>query len=399
MSTDVAADDAGGASAGFAAGWLGSVMNRLDASPRYRLARRFYSRNNHLVPPSLFLGGVGWDAATLRRIDALVDNIILAVYLGLLGAFIMLTAFDRGEKLSFKPLKQLSGWSNGAIQFLCGGLFSAYVVYYTQSASLTTASLFLLLLVGLLVANEFIWDKTDIGNLYVLFGIYFMAVFCYFTFFLPIVFGTMGYGLFILSGIISVVIVGAMLLFLYRKGIFETTRSYLGAVGVVVALLLLMNLFYVQHWIPPVPLALRHGGMYRAVDVKDDAYALTYKATPWYAFWEDPDEEVYEYRSGDTVHCFAAVFAPTELKTSVYHRWQKYDADNEAWVDTDRIGYSVEGGRDNGYRGSTFKQNVQPGKWRVTIETADERPIGRVNFEIVTADPSEERVLKERLYY
>jgi hypothetical protein len=168
---------------------------------------------------------------------------------------------------------------------------------------------------------------------------------------------------------------------------------------VVVALLLLMNLFYVQHWIPPVPLALRHGGMYRAVDVKDDAYALTYKATPWYAFWEDPDEEVYEYRSGDTVHCFAAVFAPTELKTSVYHRWQKYDADNEAWVDTDRIGYSVEGGRDNGYRGSTFKQNVQPGKWRVTIETADERPIGRVNFEIVTADPSEERVLKERLYY
>ena len=399
MSTDVAADDAGGASAGFAAGWLGSAMNRLDASPRYRLARKLYNRNNHLVPPTLFLGGVGWDAVTLRRIDALVDNIILAVYLGLLGAFIMLTAFDRGDKLMFKPLKHLSGWSNGAIQFLCGGLFSAYVIYYTQSASLTTASLFLLLLVGLLVANEFIWDKTEIGNLYVLFGIYFMAVFCYFTFFLPIVFGTMGYGLFVLSGIISVVIVGAMLLLLYRKGVFETTKSYLGALGVVVALLLLMNLFYVQHWIPPVPLALRHGGMYRAVDIKGDAYVLTYNATPWYAFWDNPGEEVYEYRPGDTVHCFAAVFAPTKLEASVYHRWQVYDADDKTWVDTDRIGYRVEGGRDNGYRGSTFKQNVQPGTWRVTIETEDERPIGRVNFEIVKASEGEERMLKERLYY
>ena len=399
MSTDVAAGDPGGASAGFAAGLLGSVMDRLDASPRYRLARMVYNRHENLIPPSLFLGGVGWDAATLRRIDALVDNVILALYLALLGGFIMLTAFERNDKLSLKPLKQISGWSNGAIQFLCGGLFSAYVVYYTQSASLTTASLFLLLLVGLLVANEFMWERTGVGKLYILFGVYFLAVFCYFTFFLPIVFGAMGYGIFILSGIISVVIVVAMLLFLYRKGVFQSTKSYLGAVGVVVSLLLLVNLFYVQHWIPPVPLALRHGGMYRAVNVEGNAYALQYKAVPWYAFWEDPDEEVYEYRSGDAVYCFAAVFAPTELKTDVVHRWQKYDAGRDVWVDTDKIKYSVEGGRDNGYRGFTRKQNVQPGQWRVTIETADERPIGRVNFEIVEAESNEEHVLKERLYY
>ena len=192
MSTDVAAGDPGGASAGFAAGLLGSVMDRLDASPRYRLARMVYNRHENLIPPSLFLGGVGWDAATLRRIDALVDNVILALYLALLGGFIMLTAFERNDKLSLKPLKQISGWSNGAIQFLCGGLFSAYVVYYTQSASLTTASLFLLLLVGLLVANEFMWERTGVGKLYILFGVYFLAVFCYFTFFLPIVFGAMG---------------------------------------------------------------------------------------------------------------------------------------------------------------------------------------------------------------
>jgi len=395
MPTDVAA----GTAAGSAAGLLGSIMDRLDASPRYRLARLLFHRHENLLPPTLFLGGVGWDAATLRRIDALVDNVFLAVYLALLGAFIMLTAFDRGGKLRLKPLKQLTGWSTGAIQFLCGGLFSAYVIYYTQSASLTTASLFLLVLVSLLVANEFMWERTGTGNLYILFGIYFLAVFCYFTFFLPILFGTIGYGLFILSGIVSAIIVGSMLFILYRAGVFKTTASYLGAVGVVVSLLLLVNVFYLQHWIPPVPLALRHGGMYRAVEVEQDAYALRYAKAPWYAFWEDPDEEVFEYAPGDEVHCFAAVFAPTELETNVYHRWQKYDPKTERWVSTDRIGYNVEGGRDNGYRGSTFKKNVQPGEWRVTIETEDERPIGRVNFEIVPADTSADREYGTRLYY
>lgn len=397
MSMDVASGgDPVGASAGVAAGLLGSVMDWLDASPRYRLARMFYHRHEGLIPPSLFLGGVGWDAATLRRIDALIDNVFLAVYLALLGGFIMISALDRSGRLTLKPLKQISGWSTGAIQFLCGGLFSAYVVYYTQSASLTTASLFLLLLVGLLVANEFIWNRTF--NLFVLFGIYFLAVFCYFTFFLPIVFGTMGYGIFLLSGIVSMVVVGAMLLFLYRRGVFQSTLSYAGAMGVVVSLLLLVNVFYIQRWIPPVPLALRHGGMYRSVEVQGSAYALRYRAAPWYAFWEDADEEVFEYAPGDEVHCFAAVFAPTELETSVYHRWQKYDERRERWMDTDRIGYRVEGGRANGYRGSTYKQNMQPGTWRVTIETADERPIGRVNFEVVPADTSEAVTYRTKLY-
>jgi hypothetical protein len=395
MSTDVAAGD----TAGSAVGFLGSIMDRLEGSPRYRLARLFYHRHESLLPPTLFLGGVGWDAATLRRIDALVDNVFLAVYLTLLGAFIMLTAFDRADKLTLKPLQQVSGWSAGAIQFLCGGLFSAYVIYYTQSASLTTASLFLLLLVSLLVANEFMWERTGTGNLYILFGIYFLAVFCYFTFFLPILFGTMGYSMFILSGIISVLIVGSMLFALYRAQVFPSTKAYAGTTGLVVALLLLVNLFYVQHWIPPVPLAMRHGGVYRDVEVQDEAYALSYQKPAWYAFWEDPDEEVFAYAPGDEVHFFAAVFAPTELETNVYHRWQTYDADREKWISTDRIGYRVEGGRDNGYRGSTFKRNIQPGKWRVTVETEDERPIGRVSFKIVPADTSTTRELGTRLYY
>ena len=86
------------------------------------------------------------------------------------------------------------------------------------------------------------------------------------------------------------------------------------------------------------------------------------------------------------MHAFAAVFAPTALQTQVYHHWQYYDPGRDAWIDTDRIGYEVVGGRRNGYRGVTFKRHVHPGPWRVTVETPDGRPIGRIRFDVVRAD-------------
>jgi acyl dehydratase len=86
------------------------------------------------------------------------------------------------------------------------------------------------------------------------------------------------------------------------------------------------------------------------------------------------------------VHCFAAIYAPTEFETRIAHRWQRYVPSREAWVNTDRIAYRVVGGRRTGYRGVTFKRHVQPGQWRVSVETAAGRPIGRIRFEVVAAD-------------
>jgi len=119
-------------------------MRWLEASPRYRLVRRWYVRHEELSGSLLFLGGVTWDTLTLQRIDALLDNLILGVYLVLLTGFVTLAALSRTDRPLSPPLQKLSGWSTGAIQFLAGGLFSAYVIYFTRSASLSTASLFLL---------------------------------------------------------------------------------------------------------------------------------------------------------------------------------------------------------------------------------------------------------------
>ena len=358
-------------------------MAWLDASPRYRLARRWYLRNEEVGASLLFFGGVTWDALTLQRIDALLDNLILGIYLALLGGFVTLAALNRTDRPLPDPLQQLSTWSTGAIQFLAGGLFSAYVIYFTRSASFSTASLFLLVLVALLVANELIWRRE--WSVYLLIGVYFLAVFCYFTFFMPVVLGTMGFGVFLTGGLVSAGLVIALILYLDAHHVFGGAREFLGAVGLVLALLAAMVGFYVNDWIPPVPLALQEGGVYHDVTRQNGAFVLRYEKPPWDRPWQN-DDDPFHYVPGDTVHCFAAVFAPTTLETKVYHRWQYYDPDREAWVQTDRIGYQVVGGRRRGYRGVTFKQNVRPGAWRVTVETADRRPIGRIRFEVVPAD-------------
>ena len=375
--------------------WLGSLLEWLEESRRYRWARLTLHQHEHAVPPLLFFGGVTWDALTLQRIDALLDNLILGIYLVLLGGFVVLATLARNDRPLSRPLEKLSTWAPGIIQFLAGGLFSAYVIYYTRSASFSTASLFLLVLVGLLVANEIVWSR--VWSSYLLIGVYFLAVFCYFTFFLPTILGTMGFGVFLTSGFLSAGLVIGLVLYLDGHGVFGDTWSFLGAVGIVVSLLGLVVLFYVNHWIPPVPLALREGGVYHEAEREGQTFLLRYEDPPWYRPWQN-DDDPFRYTASDTVHCFAAVFAPTALQTTVYHHWQYYDSTRASWIDTDRIGYEVVGGRRNGYRGVTFKRHVHPGQWRVTVETADRRPIGRIRFDVVRADTARTPTYRVRRY-
>lgn len=371
------------------------LLDWLEDNRGYRWARLSLHRHEHAVPPTLFLGGVGWDALTLKRIDALFDNLILGIYLLLFGAFIVLSTLARNDASLPRPLVKLNTWSPSIIQFLAGGLFSAYVIYYTRSASFSEASLFLLVLVALLVANEVIWER--VWSSYLLLGIYFLAVFCYLTFFLPTVFGTMGIEVFLGSGLLSAGVVVAIILYLHRRNVFGGPWQFRGAVGLVGGLFGLMVLFYVNHWIPPVPLALQEGGIYHEVERVDDAYVLRYQSPPWYRPWQT-DDDPFHYTDDETVYCFTSVFAPTALRTDIYHHWQVYNPDRETWVDTDRIGYQLVGGRRGGFRGFTFKENVTPGMWRVTVETADGRPIGRVRFEVVAGASEAEPSYTERRY-
>ena len=118
------------------------------------------------MPPVFFFSGVTYDTLTLTRIDRLQDNLLLLIYLLLLGLLIVLTgrlgiepAPDREALTTLSPFArwvlQARPYYPMASQFLLGGLFSAYAIFYSRSATLTSTAIFFALLVVLLVGNEF----------------------------------------------------------------------------------------------------------------------------------------------------------------------------------------------------------------------------------------------------
>ena len=103
------------------------------------------------LPAGAFFAGLGWDSLTMTRIDRLFDNFFLLGYLIILGGMIILTNFIEKGLVQNEFILKWKKWYPYAIQFLFGGLFSGYTVYYFQSASLTKASAFFLIIAILLV--------------------------------------------------------------------------------------------------------------------------------------------------------------------------------------------------------------------------------------------------------
>jgi hypothetical protein len=143
----------------------------------------------------------------------------------------------------------------------------------------------------------------------------------------------------------------------------------------------LVTLFLLDlaHVIPPIPLSLTDRGVYHAVERTDGGYQLTWQKTPW-RFWRRQDVE-FHLDSGERVYCFSAVFAPTGTGLSISHEWQKHG--EQGWVTTDRIPFSVLGGRGGGFRGYTYKRHVTAGDWRVLVETEGGRELGQCAFTAV----------------
>ncbi|NIT57769.1 MAG: DUF2914 domain-containing protein, partial [Aliifodinibius sp.] len=135
--------------------------------------KKFYSRFQKYNPVAFFFGGFTWDSLTLKRVDQLLDNIILLFYLILLGILIIIVSLVQNDRLQKPLILKYRDWFPLALQFFLGGLFSAYVVFYFKSASFTKTAIFLGILVLLLIANEFLEKR--LTNIFLLISLYFMA--------------------------------------------------------------------------------------------------------------------------------------------------------------------------------------------------------------------------------
>lgn len=360
--------------------------------------RAYVRTNQRYLPVVFFMMGFLWDSLTLGRIDRLYDQVILCTYLTSLTLSIYLYNLSGDDKWKGTFFEKYQVYLPLAIQFFLGGLCSAYVIYFSRSVSFSKTISFFVILVVLLFANELL--KKRISNKYLQFSAYFFVNFTFFAFFIPMLLKSMNTFLFMVSGAISLSITMALIIYIYNESPSTRKEIKLGRMsGLILGIYFLINSFYYFNLIPPVPLALETGlaAHNLEIDRETNEYRVTYEQNPWYIFWRDNQQEL-AYQPGSNVYVFSSIFAPTELKESVLHRWKWYSPHTEKWEVIDEIGFDITGGREGGFRGYTYKSNMMEGRWRVDVITDDGLVLGIVNFEIKKDSTAQPKRLTTKVF-
>jgi len=354
-----------------------SAPTSLSGKAKAKL-EELYEKHEEHVAIAIFGVGFIWDSLTMTRVDNPIDNVILLFYLIIIGTMIIFTLRRQCGKVAPAWIHKLEPYFPWTMQFCFGGLFSSYVIFYFKSASFTRTQFFFLILVILWVANEFLQERLQ--NPVLLAVLYSFCLLSFLAFFLPVVLAAVNEWIFLLASLISLL----ASLFVFYMGFLYHPNGWkqrmksiaLWMLSVAVA----VNVLYFADLIPPVPLALKDVGIYHKATKTPEGYEVQYVAPSAWRFWVDWDSPFY-WSPGDRVYCYTAIFAPGEVRVRVRHVWSRKTPDG--WVKTDQLPFQISAGRENGYRGYTFKHGVTPGKWRVAVETMRGQTLGVITFNIV----------------
>ncbi len=339
-----------------------------------------YFVRNHWLTVAFILGFVV-DNLTLNRVDQVFDNAVLFSYVVLAILSIILLYAAIAERFSDGVNRFLKSKAPFVMQYAFGGLLSGMLIFYGRSSSFSDSWPFILMILGVIYGNETIKDRA--GRLVYNLVIFYIGLFSYLVLIIPVLLGKMGALIFVGSGLLSLVV-----MYFFFKVLSAVVPNFVelqkrSVVFIVGLVYLTLNALYFANIIPPIPLSLKHAGIYHSVvRYEDGTYALTYEKPSWWNWYRESDH-VFHYTTGDNVFCFASVFAPSRLTTDIYNRWDYYDEEKEEWVLHGRYAYPIQGGRGEGYRGYTQISALREGEWRCTVETERGQIIGREYFTMV----------------
>lgn len=341
-----------------------------------RQLKELYTRYERWLIPGALVFGVIVDFVTFKSIQIGTAFLVLGAHMLIAaGAIALLNA---RKWLLIAPL---------ALQFSFGALLSASFIFYWFSGSLSVSWPILALLAVLMASNEVLrhWFERPV----IQFTVFFFILFSIGTLVFPYAFNSIEETMFVLAGVISLIVI-ALFVFALERHLAHLRalrpRIATGVIGVFA----LMNLLYLFNIIPPIPLSLREAGVYHLVERQGGVYSVTEEKRHWIDRLL-PGQTIH-IEKGRSVYVYASVFAPAKLNTTIYHRWQYYDEKQSRWVDTDRLSYTITGGRDEGYRGYSRKSALAAGKWRVGVETERGQTLARIGFRVEYASDSPEFV-------
>lgn len=342
------------------------------------IIRAFVVRYERHISVLSMAGGFVLDNLALHRADLPFETYLLYVYLSLIGICILIVHLVEEGVWKAKLFSLARPWILIALQFVSGSMVSAFLVFYSRSASLSATWPFLILLLAIFAGTEIFKRYQD--RLGYQCALFFFGIFSFSVYEVPITIGKLGTGAFLLAGAVAVAVFALFCIVLLVTGRKRfrgaAPRVFSGAAAVFV----ILNVLYFTHLLPPLPLSLRDVGVYHSLVRTADGYAASGEQEPWI---DDLLGVAHvSVHAGEPVFVFSSVFTPVAIQTDIVHRWERWDSVQNRWMSAAVVGFPVTGGRDDGYRGFSEIDGIPEGQWRVSIETPAGAVIGRIAFDV-----------------
>jgi hypothetical protein len=211
-------------------------------------------------------------------------------------------------------------------------------------------------------------------------GVYFFATFSLFSELLPFLFSSLSAWLFIGAGMLSLVIFGLYIwgLCAFATQLKSQKRQFFISILVITAA---MNALYFTNIIPPIPLALREAQLYHSLKISNGQYVMTGEQENFLKTLIFG--QTLHVQQADRVYLYTAIFAPTNLKTIIVDRWQYYDQKQKEWVSRGDLPFTINGGRQDGYKGYSWNSDLAEGKWRVYVQNQRGQVLAKVYFTVL----------------
>ena len=355
------------------------------------LGARFkaFKEKHHLAfEVSFFFAGFLFDVVLLHRIDSTPLLIHQGAYLVLSALLIF---WDHRLHVAGKEpegfLGKVASYRLWVMHFFLGTLLNAFMVFYFRASSGVLAFLFIVALSVIIVANELprFRQQGPIVRVMLL-G---FSVTSYLAYLLPVLYGHLHAWQYVVSVALGCAATFGLWKF-FTRFTHDPNWTFKRAVmpGLVMQGTLL--LLYLLNVIPPVPLSLKHIGVYTSVgSTKDEKghkrYELAYQPAPAWQFWKR-QSGTFVGPTGSKAYAFVRIFAPTRFQDQVRFAWD-YDDPDKGWTQRGSpYATALSGGNEEGFRTFAYSTMGKPGTYRVRVLTVDDREIGRASFDYIEGE-------------
>lgn len=368
-----------------------NFLNKIRNLFFVKYAVKIFTRFERPISSFSLISGFVFDAITLKRVDMLWENFWIIIHFLVVAVCIVMINREEMEGIDPKDPDKIHFWLINILQFTFGGLLSVFLVFYFRSSSFLVSWPFLLILLAAFTANESL--KKHYSRISFQITLFYLSIFLFAIFIVPVVLHRIGQDVFLLSGAVSLVSIGLFILVLGYFGREKFRKSKKILLISIFGVFFITNILYFLKLIPPIPLSLKDAGVYHSItrDVSGN-YLAEQEGKKWSDYFKLYED--FHKTLNSPIYAYSSIFSPTFINVDIIHVWEHHDEITGKWVTVSTVGLKVTGGREGGYRTYSMQEGLVPGKWRVSVETSHGDVVGRLRFNIinVTTEPVLEKI-------